>query len=126
MSVVILSAHTIRSRVYDLDFSHVAAFLDSLSEDTIKTFKGDSKRRFIIKLGETDETSPSPSLSRWMTRVLWAFPVGSKGSGIQFHYQVSDLYARGLANGLNCFIRNYLLGRECFECQAEDCWSAPA
>jgi hypothetical protein len=51
---------TIRTTVYDFDFTPVAAFLDSLSEDNIKTLEGNSKRRFIFKLEMTDHCSTNP------------------------------------------------------------------
>jgi hypothetical protein len=120
ISIADICVPTIQTAIYDFDFTRVAAFLDSLSEDNIKTLEGDSKRRFVIKLEMTDRCSTNPpNLWQWLAR----FAQGAKGAGISFHYRVSDLYPYRLADeSLVRFISSQLLGAECFECPAEDCW----
>jgi hypothetical protein len=123
-----VAAPTIQTSFYDFNFSHVAAFLDSLSEDNIKTFPtldNDSKSRFIIKLEITDDCSTNPPrLSQWLAR----FAQGSKGSGIKFEYGISELYESRLLDValfrplLLRFITYQLLEAKCFEFRAEACW----
>ena len=124
ISAASTSAAAIQTTVYDFDFSHVAAFLDSLSGITVKTLDNNSKRRFIIKLEITENfATTSPQLTQWLAR----FAQGSQGCGIRFEYKISRLYMShftevfSLEPWLMRSIECHVLEAQCMESEAEAC-----